>query len=524
MAAPISASHANFEDTLALQTISTSAYQSASMNENINLMIHSTGDKELDVKSLLSLVHNILSTAGDAAGVQPKEWQGNMKSEPYDASFKSPLCTLKQISCELMACKAQGEAINNVEKKTQAILKVLSSYSVDAKLGLSLAVLALEYGEIWRLQKDLKTSCKNNNSQEKEFFQAMAILKSVTIIGSEKALGELNTLINLIMDVTQTIFELEKLRSRYSASQLSKVIGKHAYQAITTIVACATQITILKNNTGQLQDLSKRTYNLNTIYRDLQKHKQICHQQKELEIYMRLINMLKYARSESRDVVVEILKLIIYAELDVQKLLIGGSTTDEMEEVDMEILRTKDVFLIISSLDISDDEISSIKSKKESMHCIHFNIVWIPIVDKWTSEQEKAFHEKRKQMPWYIVQYVSTIAGIRFIKDEWEFKDKPIGVLMMADGDVITRKSLNLIQNFGYESNPKHHNLVWHSTATKAEPESKSEESKLITDNDADSAVQSNTTNHPQGKSDDNNHESNDQSTSDVEHESDLKA
>ncbi|KAF3456884.1 hypothetical protein FNV43_RR01538 [Rhamnella rubrinervis] len=455
-------------------------------------MIHSTGDKELDVKSLLSLVHNILSTASDAAGVQ-------------------------------MACKAQGEAVNNVEKKTEAILKVLSSYSMDAKLGLSLAFLALEYGELWHLQKDLKTSRENNNSQEKEFFQAMAILKSVTNIGSEKALSELNTLINLIMDVTRIIFELEKLRSHYSASQLSKVIGKHVYQAITTIVACATQITILKNNKGQLHDLSKMTSDLNTIYKDLQKHKQICHQQKELEIYMRLI-MLKYARSESHDVVVEILKLMIYAELDVQKLLIGGSTTDEMEEEDMDVLRTKDVFLIILSLDISDDEISSIISKKEIMHCIHFNIVWIPIVDKWTSEQEKAFHEKRKKMPWYIVQYVSTIAGIRFIKDEWEFKNKPIGVLMTADGDVVTRKSLNLIQNLGYESNPKHHNLVWHSTATKAEPESKSEESKLITNNDADSAVQSNTANHPQDRSDDNNHESNDQPKPDVEHESDLNA
>ncbi|KAF3456879.1 hypothetical protein FNV43_RR01533 [Rhamnella rubrinervis] len=79
-------------------------------------------------------------------------------------------------------------------------------------------------------------------------------------------------------------------------------------------------------------------------------------------------------------------------------------------------------------------------------------------------------------------------------------------------------------ENFGYECNPKHYNLVWHLTAMKVEYESKSEESKLITDNDADSAVQSNTANHPQGRSDDNNHESNDQSTSDVEHESDLKA
>ena len=61
MALSISAYQATSEEMLALQTIS---------DEKINLMIHSTGDKKLDVKSLLSLVHNILSTAGTDVGVQ----------------------------------------------------------------------------------------------------------------------------------------------------------------------------------------------------------------------------------------------------------------------------------------------------------------------------------------------------------------------------------------------------------------------------------------------------------------------
>ena len=61
MALSISAYQATSEEMLALQTIS---------DEKINLMIHSTGDKKLDVKSLLNLVHNILSTAGTDVGVQ----------------------------------------------------------------------------------------------------------------------------------------------------------------------------------------------------------------------------------------------------------------------------------------------------------------------------------------------------------------------------------------------------------------------------------------------------------------------
>ncbi|KAF3456885.1 hypothetical protein FNV43_RR01539 [Rhamnella rubrinervis] len=433
---------ATSENILALQTIS---------DENINLMICSTGDKKLDVKSLLSLVHNILSTTnGAAAGVQLRERQGNMKSEPYDPSFKSPLCTLKQISCKLvMACEAQGEAINNVEKKTEAILKVLSSYSVDAKLGLSLAVLVLEFGELWRLQKYLQTPYES----EKEFFRAMAILKGVVKMGNEKAINELKDLINLIMNVTETIFELEKLRSNYSVSQLLKVVGKYAYHTITAIVACATQITVLKNKVDQLQDLSQWISHLTFIYQDLQEHKRICQQQKELDIYKILISMFEYTRYESHDVVVEILKTIIYAELEAQKLLIGGFSTGEMKEVDMDVLRRKDVLLIISSLDISDDEILWIKRSK-GLYCSHLNIVWVPIVEKWTSEHEIAFQRKRQQMPWYIVQFVSTIAGIRFIKDEWKFNGKPMGVYMTAYGKVETLNALDLILCKGLDAFP----------------------------------------------------------------------
>ncbi|KAH7515058.1 hypothetical protein FEM48_Zijuj11G0155700 [Ziziphus jujuba var. spinosa] len=47
-------------------------------------------------------------------------------------------------------------------------------------------------------------------------------------------------------------------------------------------------------------------------------------------------------------------------------------------------------------------------------------IVWIPIVEQWTSELLDLFIELRNQMPWYVVQmFSSPVAGIKFIKEEW---------------------------------------------------------------------------------------------------------
>ena len=120
------------------------------------------------------------------------------------------------------------------------------------------------------------------------------------------------------------------------------------------------------------------------------------------------------------------------------------------------MLRRKNVFLFISGLDISDDDISILKPvydtivKKETS----YTIVWIPIVEQWTEELKKKYEILRLKMPWYSLQLFSPISGIRFIKEEWQFRGKPMLVVTNPQGKVENLNAFHLIRVWGLKAFP----------------------------------------------------------------------
>ena len=77
------------------------------------------------------------------------------------------------------------------------------------------------------------------------------------------------------------------------------------------------------------------------------------------------------------------------------------------------------MLLVISSLEITDEEISILKPIYEATkNDNNYHIVWIPIVEQWTDELKKKFEVLRAEMPWYVVEYFSPIAGIKYVKEE----------------------------------------------------------------------------------------------------------
>ena len=113
------------------------------------------------------------------------------------------------------------------------------------------------------------------------------------------------------------------------------------------------------------------------------------------------------------------------------------------------------MLLFISSLDITDDDISILKpvhelTKKENQ----YKIVWVPIVEQWTDELRKKFDVLKNKMPWYTVQYSGTIAGLKFIKEEWNFKGKPQLVVMNAQGKVEHSNAFHMIRLWGVKAFP----------------------------------------------------------------------
>ena len=169
------------------------------------------------------------------------------------------------------------------------------------------------------------------------------------------------------------------------------------------------------------------------------------------------------------------------------------------------MLKTKNVLLFISSLEISNNDISILMPIYDGLRKKgdQYKIVWIPIVEQWTDDKRKKFEILRSKMPWYIVQCFSPIAGIKFIKEEWHFENrigqtltqcvtqifsrigqvgpilalsqcaaqiasnlsnkllgipilenKPLVVVMNSEGDVKNKNALDIIRQYEMESFP----------------------------------------------------------------------
>ncbi|XP_015888002.2 protein SIEVE ELEMENT OCCLUSION B [Ziziphus jujuba] len=417
---------------------------------------HVHADNTFDVDSLFLIVESIIKRSTQ---IVDNIVQGTLvhvetiDEKPPKTSFSSPLCTLKSIGCEL-SCKPPGEEI--AHNSTLAILNKLSSYSWDAKAVLTLAAFTMEYGEFWHLAQ---------LQQSDHLAKSLAILKRVPFIlkpadlqKRRQAIVELNGLIKATLQVIEIIFELEKL-STYDQKDVPGLavamdhIPVDVFWAIITTVACATKITILTSEEDKPHDLSPYAQKIHYILNKLKIQLIICKKQiEEAEIYKRL-RKLFHTPTE----IMEVFKALIFYKDNVQPIIDGSNN----KTVTIDVLRRKYVLLFISSLEITDEDINILKpiyeaTKKDNQ----YTIVWIPIVEQWTDELKKKFETIRVKMPWYVVQYFSPIAGIRFIKEEWNFKGKPAVVVMNPQGKVENPNALHVIRLYGMKAFPFNKNKI----------------------------------------------------------------
>ncbi|KAJ7979935.1 Protein SIEVE ELEMENT OCCLUSION B [Quillaja saponaria] len=411
---------------------------------------HVHSDEKFDVDSLFIVVDNILDRSTHIVDSIVQGTQANIDHSDEKLpkpSFVSPFCTLKQVACQ-MTCKAPGEEI--AHKTTLAILNKLSSYSWDAKAVLTLGAFALDYGEFWLLAQ---------TNQVNHLAKSIGVLRGVPVItkpaGLQKhrqAITELNNVIKATLQVIETIFELEKL-SHYDTKDVPALassmdqIPVDAYWAIITVVACATQINCLIRDGQHTQELSRFGQKLNIIISKLRNQLKVCNLQIEEAEYQRKLRKLFQTPTE----ILEVFKVLIFWKGDKQPLYDGSTKTS----VDIEVLRKKHVLMFFSGLDITDEEISILKPIHEALKRDNqYKIVWIPMVEQWTEELRKRYEILKARMTWYVVPNFSNVAAIKFIKEEWHFKGKPIIVVTNPQGKVQHPNAMHMIKLWGIRGFP----------------------------------------------------------------------
>ncbi|KAL3723050.1 hypothetical protein ACJRO7_035264 [Eucalyptus globulus] len=437
---------------------------------------HAPDGREVDVKPLLLLVEDILNratlnvdTLADTGSTKHAE---NMEDKIYQANFNATLDVLspiiERISCELSAKALSG---SEAHATTLTLLNMLAPFSWDAKLVLTLAAFAFNYGEFWLLAQ-----IQSSNQLAK----SMAVLKQMTLIMEHSAalksrFDKLNSLIQAMLEVTRCVVKLKELPSAYISSDVPALstamahVTTAVYWTIRSGVACASQITNLTTfgyefitSPTEAWDLSTLHYKLKNIYEHLQKQIDICNQYIEekryLEAYQNLVNLSETIHIDN----MKILKALIYPKDDILPLVEGTTK----KRVNLEVLRRKNVLLLISGLEILQDELAILEqihseSKTHATrHEIHqYELVWIPMVDRsveWTDPVQKKFEALQSTVPWYTVYDPNLIqkAATRFIKEKWHFRNKPILVVLDPQGKVVSPNAIHMMWIWGSNAFP----------------------------------------------------------------------
>ncbi|CAL1391615.1 unnamed protein product [Linum trigynum] len=452
---------------------------------------HAPDGREVDVAPLLHLVEDILNRA--TLQVEPpllaSQAHAEMEEKNHQISYSIVLDALSyvidRISCEI-AYKALGGA--DAHGTTMTILETLTSFQWDAKLVMTLAAFALHYGEFWLLAQIYSSN---------QLAKSMAILKQLpTILEHSGPLkprfDALNKLIKAILEVTRSVVKFKELPPSYISQDVPALSAAMAhvpaavYWTVRAIVACANQITLLTTmgheyalTTTESWELSTLEHKLTNIHEHMRKELATCHQhideKRSLEEYKMLVDLFEMIHIDN----MKVLKSLIYSKDDMQPL-VDGSTK---RRVSIEVLRRKNVLLLISDLNISNDELAILEQiyNESRLHATRldsqYEVVWVPLVDpsiQWTDAMQTKFDSLQSTMPWYTVHHPSLIrkAVVKFVREQWHFRNKPILVVLDPQGKVVSPNAIHMMWIWGSNAFPftsRREEDLWNTEAWKLE-------------------------------------------------------
>ncbi|KAJ6965627.1 protein SIEVE ELEMENT OCCLUSION B [Populus alba x Populus x berolinensis] len=264
---------------------------------------HAPDGREVDVKTLLLLVEDILKHA----------------TQQIDSSLT-------------IAYKALDGT--DAHATTVSLFNMLTSYSWDAKLVLTLTAFALNYGEFWLLAQIYSSN---------ELAKSMAILRQLPSIIEQSGplkprFDAINNLIKVMMDVARCVVEFKDLPPAYISNEVPALstamahIPTAVYWTMRGVVACEAQITSLTTmghefsiSTTVAWELSTLAHKLSNMLDHLRKQLDTCYQyideKRNVESFQMLKNLFEMIHIDN----MKVLKALIYAKDDIQPLIDGSS-------------------------------------------------------------------------------------------------------------------------------------------------------------------------------------------------------
>ncbi|XP_022740985.1 protein SIEVE ELEMENT OCCLUSION B-like [Durio zibethinus] len=430
--------------------------------------VHAPDGRVIDVRPLLHIVEDIFncadssSNAVDAPGMQAHTEAFEDQTYKTNVTDMLDAFLIDRISCEMaFKCTETGEA----HAATMSILNMVSYYSWDAKLVIALSAFAVNYGEFWLLAQSYSSNQLAKNlailRQVPEIIRHLNMLKS--------QLDTIKNLIRAMLDIAKCIVDFKELPSKYitadvtAMSKAMDLIPIAIYWTIRSILASASQITGLSGfgneyllSTTESWELSSLVHKLSNMHSHLVGLLATCYkhidERKFIEAYQNLLYLFETAQIDNN----KVLKALINPKDDPLPLVDGATK----KRVNVDVLRKRNVLLLISDVDILQDEVvilEQIYNESESQPTRlenQYEFVWLPVLDPsvpLSKIKQDKFENLNGIMTWYTLHHPSMLDGavFKFIKEVWHFEKKPILVVLDPQGRVACPNALHMMWIWG---------------------------------------------------------------------------
>ncbi|KOM33857.1 hypothetical protein LR48_Vigan02g000700 [Vigna angularis] len=409
-----------------------------------------------DVESLFNVTSNVIKRAtavADSVAVKTGTPVGLIEDKVALSTFDPPFLKLKHIASQMMNTP-HGE--HHAHETAMSILDQLRSYSWDGKAILVLAALALEYGNFWHLVQ-VPTGDHLGRS--------LAQMNRVHIVErNRQAVADYNILVKNLLIAVECITELERLSTKGydlkdvpALAEAMQEIPVAVYWAIITTVVCANHFDFFLGESDDRYEIANFDDKLSAVISKLKAN--LTRSRKkigDLEDYWRRKKLLQTPTE-----IVEVIKVLIYHN-DVHDPHVYDGLTRQM--VSIEVFRKKHVLLFISGLDSIRDEIRLLQSIYEGLQedpkevkgyrKEDFRILWLPVVEDWNLLHRAEYDSLKLEMPWYVVEYFFPLAGIRLIREDLNYKNKPIIPVLNPQGRVVNYNAMHMIFVWGIDAFP----------------------------------------------------------------------
>ncbi|KAK1440897.1 hypothetical protein QVD17_06730 [Tagetes erecta] len=414
----------------------------------------------VDGKSLMQMAEELLqditiNAESTSSVAQTDVVQLEEKYHKIDVLLTSNILshTIDKLACEMLF-----KLLTSVDGDSIAIslLHLVENFHWDAKLALILATFALIYSTD---QLEMSTDILEQVPMITEYSTPL-----------KPRSDALNELIYSVLELSWCIFQFKELPSVSSKvpamTRALSTVPTAVYWNVRGIISCAAHITRMgyeyeiSSIEIESSELSSLVLKINPLLeflrKQLEEYNHVIGKKNEMDLIETFSQVLDTAHIDNMN----ILNILLNPWNEPLPLFDGATK----QRVSLEVLRKRNVLLLISGLDMSRDEVSILEQIYSEMRVQGrrmdslYEVLWVPIVDLSVMNTDKVkeqFEDFMNSMPWYSVYNPSQVGMVqRSIREMWHFRNKPILVVLDPQGKELNLNAFHMMWIWGSNAFP----------------------------------------------------------------------